>query len=373
MAQEKARSEETLQLLRQRLRCSIDLISNMEKKVNQADTDRVAAEELIKRKDAANKKLALQNTNLNKSISDLKMALNSTIPKVDHEREVEKANAQSSEKDAVISCLSAQLNEVRIAFNQCETDLRDARCAYCDLESRSIEKDNQLSRIRREYDLVADHLRNSQDELRSQTYNYQEPFKSMEQHQSLALSMIEKTHACQLRKLQTELELTSKLVRLKDSQLDQMHAKLVELEIRVTDQQSREICIDIGVQSDTDMQTQGCQTNFIVLRPVSTETENEEAEHIFCSLTQKQVDELRKHMCCSSCRDSIARPVSTLFPCGHGLCSDCVATVMQSDLNRVGIACEECANNLPVTRISLNYPLIALTDYLSSILPPRDC
>ncbi len=155
--------------------------------------------------------------------------------------------------------------------------------------------------------------------------------------------------------------------------MDQMHAKLVELEIRVADQHSREICIDIGVQSDTEILPQGCQTNSILLRSVSTETENEQGKHIFCSLTQEQVDVLRKHMCCSSCRDSIARPVSTLFPCGHGLCSDCVATVMRSDIHRVGIACEQCANNLPVTRISLNYPLIALTDYLSSILPPRDC
>ena len=346
------------------------MISSMEKKVSHAELERTNAEVIIQRKDAHNKKLTLQNVNLSKSVSDLQTSLDSMIPKSDHEHAVDELHTELAEKDTVISNLNKRLDDTSSRILKLETDLREALRVNSEMESRLNERGAEGARMREEFALLFDRLQHTQAEVCLQATSHKEQIESMEKSHSMALTMIEKSHSTQVKKLQSESDLTSKLTRLKDSQIDQMHAKLVEMEIRIADQHVRDICIDIGVQSATELCTRGSQTDAIVTRTVNTETSKESHSTY---LREDQIAVIWKHICCSSCIDAAARTVSTLFPCGHGLCSDCVADVMQADLTRVGITCKQCANNMPITRISLNYPMIALSEYLSSILPPRDC
>jgi len=342
----------------------------MEKKVAHAEHEKSIAEATMSHKEGANRKLTLQNANLSKSISDLQTSLGSMISKSHHEEATAKLHSQLQEKEAIVSSLNSQIKERSALLSKLETDLRDVRSAYSEMESIVNERSADESRSREELDLLYHRLNDSQAEAERQSTVHNEQIKALERSHSLALSMLEISHTNQSKKLQTELDLMTKLVRFKDSQIDQMNAKIVEMKIRIVDQRARDVCIDIGVKSVTDKCPQTCQTDTLVTRTVHTETDQSTC---LIFLREDQVTELRKYISCSSCRDSASRVVSTLFPCGHGLCSDCVADVMQADLNRVGIACRQCANNMPITRISLNYPMIALSEYLSSILTPGDC
>jgi hypothetical protein len=350
----------------------MELISAFEKKLTNAHVTQASLEARISHLDSVNKKLTLRNANLTQKNSELQSSLESSIPKAEHQKVIDELTTSITDKITAISDLTERLALVENARLAKQCEVADALNQNRALIQSIAEKDTELCRVRTEFDSLILRISVLRDEANTQAASHHHQIESIESHHSLAIQMLEKSHATQAQKLQSELDLTAKLVKLKDSQLNQVQARLMDFETQLTQQKTRDICIDMGVQSVTDVVVASSQTEALVNRTVATEPDEKDCED-FCSLSKAEVEVLRKHLGCSSCSGKDAYPVSTLFPCGHGLCSECVAIAMQSDMNRIGISCKECGNNLPVTRISLNYPMIALSDYLVSILPPRDC
>ncbi len=372
MSREKSRAERANNLLRQRVRCSTEMISGLDKKIADSECKSSTLEQSISKLDSLNRKLTLRNTNLNQRISELEFSLESSIPNDDHQKMVNDLESLLSEKEIIITNLKKRLTSAEEASHAHNTQVVVALKQNQDLVRSIANKDEELYQMRSENENLLLRMSLVQGEAEKQSHIHDQQVQSIEKHHSLAIHMLDKSQTAQARKLQSELELTAKLARIKDLQLDQLQARLMDYEIQLTQQKTRDICIDIGVQRDTDVVIASSQTEDRTRRTVATEHDETIAKE-FCSLSREEVGNIRKHLCCSSCVSSDARPVSTLFPCGHGLCSDCVAVAMQSDMNRSGIACKQCGNNLPVTRVSLNYPMIAIAYYLESILPPRDC
>ena len=372
LSREKERNEEALHSLRQRLRCSQNMISKLEEKLASCEAANRDIEESKTLIEAQSKKQALKCANLNQALAEIQTTLSESISKENHQRIITENQESLNKKDLIIESLNDQIATLMSRLEQSDQNLLETKQSLSTSISTVTLFETAATESRIEIESLNLQLREAKKNLAIQTEQHRERIRSLEHHHSLAISMLEKSHSVQFNRLQSELDLSSKLVLLKNIQVDQMKCKLVDYEIQLVDQQIRDICIDLGVQSDSLLLIpQSSQTDRrVLLDNVATET-----DHIH-TLTEDQVSVIRRHLSCSSCTNTsstTARPVSTLFPCGHGMCSDCVTLVMQSDLNRVGIACKQCDNNLPVTRISLNYPMIALSDYLSSVLPVRDC
>ena len=188
-----------------------------------------------------------------------------------------------------------------------------------------------------------------------------EDMESLKRAHQLTQSLSEQSSASAIIKLEGKLRIATETVVLLEARICELTKEQVDLKSEVLRAKLVwQLKESQSVQAVVAMHDKPCQSDCSKVRTVGTGTDS------CVILSEECYAEVTKAVSCMQCETARPSAISTLFPCGHGVCSDCLSTLIASDGALGGFPCEACGDNLPVTRICNNRPLADLSRLLGT-------
>lgn len=186
--------------------------------------------------------------------------------------------------------------------------------------------------------------------------------RALEASHALSISLLEQTHESHM----AQFELDSKVMRESVSILEERSQALMSENTKLKSQllQLRMIAhtrVDAEAQVCPSSSNRSVSTEWTKNATASTETEKS------IILSANSITDCLKYIRCEQCSPGKFRVVATLFPCGHGVCEDCLLRMLDADTVLSGICCKACNNSLPVSYICRNRYLSKLSDLFYKI------
>lgn len=186
--------------------------------------------------------------------------------------------------------------------------------------------------------------------------------RALEASHALAISLLEQTHESHM----VQFELDSKVMRESVSILEERSQALMSENTKL---KSQLLQFKMIAHTRVDAEAQVCPSSSN--RSVGTEwTKNATAStgtEKSIILSANSITDCLKYICCGQCSPGKFRVVATLFPCGHGVCEDCLLRMLDADTALSGICCNACNNSLPISYICRNRYLSKLSDLFYKI------
>ena len=294
-------------------------------------------------------KISLLSTN----VSDLQAKLSDTVSQTAHFTSVHNFESQISELRAHISELESEI-ETRSREHSKQSELVISQTSMIS----SLE--SQLSETLQQLAISQESVSALQTQITDITIKHTSDLYSLESHNAIAISLSEQQHNKITSELRSTISLQAKQINVMELKLRKLESDVQFLKTQLIDQDLSLIRIHASTESSIPHSTTFTQSDPILALPTISQTL---PVHI---LSEDLLSSITSILHCSTCNRKWST-ISTLFPCGHGVCEDCLSALISNDKTLAGFTCAECKNNLPITRISLNYPLIKLANLFRAL------
>lgn len=329
-----------LTALKTRQRSDVSLLQNLRSRVAQLTEEGEAKTEQARLLGEQLKEVSLKLGASRRHITDLEKQVSNSVSRTEVEQLAEGLRCEILEKAAFIESKEEAICSLTAKVAELEMSIRELVTREESLlENVEQQKALEEAGARRENQLNADLL------LAHKLHA--EAIKSLESSHAIALNLVQQSSDATIGLLSREnsvLKSAEASSAVLIAQLSSVLEKQSKIEIRcATCQTDSEKTASTGSQTETGkqarvgVQTEASDENCLILSPCRT----------------RQVMDALKCFACNSSRNLS----HSIFPCGHGMCEKCFQTFSQSDSGFAGVECLECANSLPVTRISPNVPL----------------
>ena len=252
---------------------------------------------------------------------------------------------------------SLEFSSIRIRL---EKDLKNLMDSNRDLTNRMTKQNETITLRDQEIRSLNESCKAKQkriDTLESDTHlmktSHEQEKESLESTHAVALTLLEQSTAAALSKASvasTALDLMQQ--RVSDLQKEN---EVLQKE-RFKSSTLKPLLVSICIGTSHALISSQTQTETFIEYTIPCQVETDPV--MVLSTTQhEKIAEIAR---CGKCYKSEANTFS-LFPCGHGCCTECCEeALVQDELSAGGITCSACETSLPVTRIVRNRPLEAL-------------